>query len=228
MRVYDSSAPVPISRCGPPPAPMVGMVSTPTIFKVRGRARSGPLGHGVADVLVQLGQGDGSQYDLIGRGEPLARQEGGLHRRARPLAEDGDDLSVDVQVVGVRARPRQHGVVVVEEPGGEVVGDVPRSSARGQDGVPVPSVQAGVRHERIEAGGERDRGYHDDDGQGRSQDGRAHRHGVAPHAGLERESHPGHRRRREAERTPPRWPRPNGVPRIDGGARRRDGVPPGS
>ena len=54
---------------------------------------------GVADVLAQLGQGDGTEHDLSACAERVSGQDRGLHRGVRALADNRNGLSVDVQVV---------------------------------------------------------------------------------------------------------------------------------
>ena len=74
---------------------------------------------------------------------------------------------VDVHVAEPVAGPGRHAGVVVQERGRLRGGDVAGPPAGDEGVVPVPAVEAGVGHERVEAGAEHDGGDDDDHGQRR-------------------------------------------------------------
>ena len=62
--------------------------------------------HGATYFFVQLRQRDRPEHDLVGRLEPMARQDGRGDGRPGVCSDDGLILSVQLQVAEVGARPR--------------------------------------------------------------------------------------------------------------------------
>ena len=156
------------------------------------RGRPVANGDGVPHALVQLGQGPGPEHDLAGRVEAVPGQDRRPHRFLRCPTDDGHGEAVDLQRAEPVTGPRRHLGVVVEEPRRLGGGDIANAAARDQRVVPVPSVEAGVGHQGVEARAEHHGGDDDDDRQHGAEDGRAHRHGIGPGPGLHGEADPGH------------------------------------
>ena len=100
--------------------------------------RLGPAGHadGVAQPLVQVGQGLGSQDDLIGCIDFVAGQEGRTDSGSRVTGDDRNGLPVEEQRVEVDTGPACDGVVVVEQPSGQGLRDVAVPRVRLEHGAP--------------------------------------------------------------------------------------------
>ena len=153
-------------------------------------------GHRVADALVELGQRRRAQHDLVPGVEAVAGQDRWGHRRARPGEEDRHALPVDVEILVIGPAPGGDIGVVVDEP----LRVRREGVARIEQVAPVPPVEGGVRHQRLEAAGKGERRDDEGDRHDRSQERGAHGGCVAAPPRFEREAHADGRRHRQARR----------------------------
>ena len=163
-------------------------------------SRSAAHHDGVTDLFVKLIQCDFPKHNLVGRVEPMTGKDRGRYVGLGSCADHGDGLPVDLKRGEVDAAPRGDVVIVVEEFGHLVLGDVAVALTRAQFVGPVPPVERGMRHEVVEAGAEGEGGGDHDDRERGAEDRRTHRHRVATHTRFEREADPRHCRHGQAPR----------------------------
>ena len=166
-----------------------------------------------ADVFMQRRQGRRSQDDLRRLAQRVAGEHGGAHRGARAHGQHGHGLPVQAGGLEVDAGPMGHVGIVVEQCGGLRPRQVLGGREAGQQGVvPVPSIQGWLGDEGVEARCERERGHDHRNRDHRTEQGGAHRCGVASRAPAQRRADAQHCARGEPGRG---GPHPPGVPAGD-------------
>ena len=149
--------------------------------------------HLVAHLLVERLERAGAHHDLVVGLDRPSGQDRWDDARARLDAEQGHVEPVDVVGAEVDGGPVVDPGVVVEELDGGLGVDAAVAGGVEQRGVPVPAVQARGADQRIEAGGEAQRRDQRGDGEDRSGQHGAHRHGGGARARLERQPGADHR-----------------------------------
>lgn len=99
--------------------------------------------HRVAEVLVQAGQGDGPEHDLVRTLEPVPGHDRRRDLGPRSLTDDRHDLTVDRWDVEVGAAPGRNVVVTLQQHRRLGLRDVPGSELRGQLVGPVHPYRLG-------------------------------------------------------------------------------------
>ena len=202
----ENSAPVLIEVWMLSTPPIAGMVAVPAICSRTWKSAAGQR-HGVADPLVQLGQGGRAEHDLVAAVERRARTgraglppggwgppwPGPSGRRSGPSRSTTPVVAATARVAGQQRAgpPDRHGTPALDSVEGIVE---------------VPPVQRRMRDQRGQAGTEGESG--DDHGHGQHRPGhdRPDRHGGTPAARLQGKPQALHARGRQpgGERRPDR------------------------